>query len=111
MCLDFFQRTYRVSSLNGNEDQGQSSTANDSEIGAVAKIDTDMAKDTAERELIIIEEEQSDTFSGNEADTKPSGQSSDAPKEPQIYFDWLDEKTLVKIFGEFEAIYRKTTSE
>ena len=107
MCLDFFQRTYRVSSLNGNEDQGQSSTANDSEIGAVAKIDTDMAKDTAERELIIIEEEQSDTFSGiphyNEADTKPSDQSSDAPKEPQIYFDWLDEKTLVKIFGEFDA--------
>ena len=78
-------------------------------MGAIAEIDTEsdaMADDTVtmKREL-TIEEEQSDTFSGDEADTKPS---SNAAKKPKMYFDWLDKKTLVKIFGEFETFYRKT---
>lgn len=94
-------------SRNGNEDQGQLVIANESEIGAVVDVDTDsdvMAKDSVERE---IEEEQSDTFSSNEADTKPS----DAPKKPKMYFDWLDDKTLVKIFGESGSFDRKTTPD
>ncbi|XP_055301519.1 uncharacterized protein LOC129568033 [Sitodiplosis mosellana] len=80
----------------GNEDQGQSSTVNEPENYVAAVSDAEsvaVANDT-----VTGGEEQNNT--DNEADTEPLNESSEATQKPKMYFDWLDEKTLVKIFDQ-----------
>ena len=92
---------------------------NDTEIVAVIVNDTVqqavMMNDTVQRETIdVAENDATDIFSV--ATTEPMSEPSegkietetetrpkDAAKKPEMYFDWLDKATLVKIFGEFDA--------
>lgn len=98
--LRFFQRLTEPLP-DGNENQRRSSTEYDFHYFANAETDTD--SDAEANDTVTIKRELGiEQIGFDEADVEP--------EKPKMYFEWLDKKTLVKIFGEFESFYRKPTS-
>lgn len=110
-----------VENRNGNRSQAVNDAAvvvNDADNVTVKlepmeiyEIDTDDAVSVASQASTVrfglFSDERSITTEMETIEDSELGSEIEAPPEPKIYLELLDDKTLTKIFGEFDAIYLK----